>query len=107
MKPMWTLAVSAITVTLSVAETAMLWLSLLTWMVGVCERAGAEVARMAAARAKAGRWRIFVGFIGLFLLSRGDRQKFFYVLAWRLASAWDRAGRVAAEEFRPGRARWT
>ena len=63
LKPMWTVAVSAMTMTLSVAVMAMVRFSLLTWMVGACAKAGAAVASAAAMRATTGRGRIFIGLL--------------------------------------------
>ena len=61
MKPMWTVAVSAMTMTLSVAVMAMVRFSLLTWMVWALRTA--MVARATAVSAKAERWRIFIGLL--------------------------------------------
>src|SRR6266702_8096845 len=107
MKPMWTVAVSAMTMTLSVAVMAMVRLSLLTWMVWAmvwaCEGA---VATTAAARVRAERWRIFIGLLLLSRWSRAERQGFVCVSAWRRASVWGRGGRARAVEHLRAPGRW-
>src|ERR1700686_4376260 len=99
MKPMWTVAVSAMTMTLSVAVMAMVRLSLLTWMVWAtvwdCEEA---VARTAAARTRPERRRVFIGLLLLSRRSRVERQGFVCVSAWRRASVWGREGCARAVE---------
>src|SRR5271170_6089745 len=99
MKPMWTVAVSAMTMTLSVAVMAMVRLSLLTWLVW----AEAMVERTTAVSARAETWRVF---IGLLLWSRGDRRGWVCVWAWRRASVWGRAGHARGAECRLDRGRW-
>src|SRR5438270_8929303 len=107
MKPMWTVAVSAMTMTLSVAVMAMVRFAALTWMVGVWAVSGGT--RRAAASMSTERRG---SFIVLFLWNRwrlrnrAERQGFVCASAWRLVFVWGRAGRAQAAVCRGGRGRW-
>src|SRR5260370_40598368 len=106
MKPMWTVAVSAMMVTLSVAVMAMVRLSLLTWMVWDMVWAWVwVVVRAATARVRVERWRSFIGLLLWSRWNRAERQGFVCVLAWRRASVWGREGRARAAGCRRGRER--
>src|SRR5467141_2985176 len=102
MKPMWTVAVSAMTMTLSVAVMEMVRLSLLTWMVWAMVWAGDG----AGARVRAERWRIFIGLLLLSRWNRAERQGFVCVSAWRRASVWGLEACALAEECRRAPGRW-
>src|ERR1700735_2108796 len=99
MKPMWTVAVSAMAMTLAVAVMAMVRLSLLTWMVWAV---AGTTASGVVVDAKGRKRRVF---IGPHPWSLAGRRRWPCVWAWRRASVWGLAGRARAAGCRRGRGR--
>src|SRR5271167_4157320 len=96
MKPMWTVAVSAMTMTLAVAVMAMVRLSLLTWMVWAGAGMAANRGKVSARARKCGI------FIGRLLWSLAVRRRLSCVWAWPRAFVWGRGGRARGEGRRHG-----
>src|SRR5271156_3730302 len=100
MKPMWTVAVSAITMTLAVAVMAMVRLSLLTWMVWAGAWMAVNRGKVSARARKRGI------FIGRLLWSLAVRRRWPCVWAWRRAFVWGRGGPARVVGRRRGLGRW-